>query len=406
MLDGFPRNLAQAEALDAMLAEIGRGLDAVLFFDISDDVARRAAARPGAGGGARGRRAGGDRQEARALPRADRAGRRALPRVRQARADPCRADDRAGHRGDRRGARAARRGGDRVIIRKGAAEIGRIATAGTLVARTISHVGERIEPGITTLELDRIADDFIRENGGVPTSLGYEGYPRAICISVDEVVVHGIPDGRRRRGGRPRDDRRRRHARRLRSRTARTRSAVGAVDAEAQRLLDVCQDALAAGIAAGAARQPDRRHLARGAGAGRGRGLLGREEPRRPRRRPPLPRGPARAELRRGGPRAAPLRGHDDRDRADDHEGPARRRARTRTAGRSRAPTAPSPRTSSTRSRSYRRGRESSRRGSGSRSSGRASQPSDSGPPDDEERPGFATVSGPRGGCRSACAVS
>jgi methionyl aminopeptidase len=135
-----------------------------------------------------------------------------------------------------------------VIIRKGSAEIGRIANAGTLVARTISHVGERIEPGITTLELDRIADDFIRENGGVPTSLGYRGYPRAICISVDEVVVHGIPEGRVIEEGDlvtidvgvTLDG-------------AIADSAytfgVGAVEPEAQRLLDVCQDALAAGIA-------------------------------------------------------------------------------------------------------------------------------------------------------------
>ncbi|HET6683103.1 MAG TPA: M24 family metallopeptidase, partial [Gaiella sp.] len=83
-----------------------------------------------------------------------------------------------------------------MIIRKGAAEIARIARAGDLVAQTIAHVGARIHPGITTLELDVVADAFIRENGGVPTSLGYRGYPRAICISVDEVVVHGIPDGR------------------------------------------------------------------------------------------------------------------------------------------------------------------------------------------------------------------
>ncbi len=81
-----------------------------------------------------------------------------------------------------------------MIIRKGPAEIDRIARAGALVAETISHVGERIEPGMTTLELDRVADAFIRSHGGVPTSQGYKGYPRAICISVDDVVVHGIPD--------------------------------------------------------------------------------------------------------------------------------------------------------------------------------------------------------------------
>ena len=135
-----------------------------------------------------------------------------------------------------------------MIIRKGMTEIERIADAGTVVAETIAHVGERIEPGITTLELDRIAEDFIHARGGVPTSLGYRGYPRAICISVDEVVVHGIPDERVVEDGNlvtidvgvTLDG-------------AIADSAytfgVGSVDAEAQRLLDVGQDALAAGIA-------------------------------------------------------------------------------------------------------------------------------------------------------------
>jgi methionyl aminopeptidase len=135
-----------------------------------------------------------------------------------------------------------------VIIRKGSAEIERIARAGALVGKTISHVGERLEPGITTLELDQIADEFIRANGGTPTSLGYRGYPRAICISVNEVVVHGIPDGRVvaegdlvtidvgvTLDGSIAD-------------SAYTYG-VGSIEPDAQRLLDVCQVALAAGIA-------------------------------------------------------------------------------------------------------------------------------------------------------------
>jgi methionyl aminopeptidase len=136
-----------------------------------------------------------------------------------------------------------------MIIRKGAAEIDRIARAGDVVAETIAHVGERLEPGITLLELDRIADAFIRARGGIPTSLGYKGYPRAICISVNEVVVHGIPgpheaiadgdvatidvgvtlDG-------------------MIADSAFT-FAVGEIDPEARRLLDVAREALAAGIA-------------------------------------------------------------------------------------------------------------------------------------------------------------
>ena len=134
-----------------------------------------------------------------------------------------------------------------MIIRKSPAEIERMARAGALVAETIAHVGERVEPGITTLELDNVAERFIRSSGGVPTSLGYKGYPRAICISVNDVVVHGIPDGRVIEegdlitidvgvtlGGAIAD-------------SAYT-FAVGEIDAESRRLLDVCQDALAAGI--------------------------------------------------------------------------------------------------------------------------------------------------------------
>jgi methionyl aminopeptidase len=80
-----------------------------------------------------------------------------------------------------------------VIIRKSNHEIEKMAEPGRIVAETIAHVGERIEPGITTGELDGIAEDFIRAAGGTPTSLGYRGYPAAICISPNDVVVHGIP---------------------------------------------------------------------------------------------------------------------------------------------------------------------------------------------------------------------
>ena len=80
-----------------------------------------------------------------------------------------------------------------MIIRKSPHEIEKMAEAGRLGAETIAHVGERLEPGITTGELDSIAEDFIRAGGGVPTSRGYRGYPAAICISPNDVVVHGIP---------------------------------------------------------------------------------------------------------------------------------------------------------------------------------------------------------------------
>ena len=80
-----------------------------------------------------------------------------------------------------------------MIIRKSAQEIAKMAAAGRIVAETIAHVGEQLEPGVTTGELDRIAEEVIRSHGGTPTSKGYRGFPAAICISPNSMVVHGIP---------------------------------------------------------------------------------------------------------------------------------------------------------------------------------------------------------------------
>jgi methionyl aminopeptidase len=84
-----------------------------------------------------------------------------------------------------------------MIRLKSRQEIEAIARAGELVAETIALVGEHIRPGITTGELDRIAEEFIRERGGVPTSKGYRGFPAATCISPNSMVVHGIPGAHR-----------------------------------------------------------------------------------------------------------------------------------------------------------------------------------------------------------------
>lgn len=62
-----------------------------------------------------------------------------------------------------------------------------------LVSATLAEVGKNIRPGITTLELDRIAEEFIRSHGAVPGFLGYGGFPNTLCVSVNENVVHGIP---------------------------------------------------------------------------------------------------------------------------------------------------------------------------------------------------------------------
>ena len=62
-----------------------------------------------------------------------------------------------------------------------------------IVSKTLAEVGKRVAPGVTTLELNRVADEFIRDNGASPSFLGFEGFPAAICTSVNDVVVHGFP---------------------------------------------------------------------------------------------------------------------------------------------------------------------------------------------------------------------
>ena len=62
-----------------------------------------------------------------------------------------------------------------------------------LVSKTLAEVGKRIAPGVTTLELDKFAETFIRDHGAEPAFLGYNGFPNSLCVSVNSVVVHGIP---------------------------------------------------------------------------------------------------------------------------------------------------------------------------------------------------------------------
>jgi methionyl aminopeptidase len=68
--------------------------------------------------------------------------------------------------------------------------------AGLLVAQTLALVKSSIRPGITTLELDQIAEKNIRDGGGIPSFKGYHGFPGSICVSVNEEIVHGIPGER------------------------------------------------------------------------------------------------------------------------------------------------------------------------------------------------------------------
>ena len=119
--------------------------------------------------------------------------------------------------------------------------------AGRVVAQVLDMMPDYIMPGITTDELDRVAEEYIRASGGVPTYKGYRNFPKSLCVSVNEVVVHGIPDGRVLREG---DivsvdvgvtldgwigDATRTYA-------------VGPTDPESERLMTVCREALERGI--------------------------------------------------------------------------------------------------------------------------------------------------------------
>ncbi len=134
-----------------------------------------------------------------------------------------------------------------MIIRKSASEIEQMERAAQVVAETLQLLGDRVIPGVTTEELDELAEEFIRSRGGVPTFKGYRGYPASICTSPNSMVVHGIPGPYTLRdgdvlsvdvgvtlGGFVGD-------------SAYT-FPVGEISDEAQRLLDTGREALAAGI--------------------------------------------------------------------------------------------------------------------------------------------------------------
>lgn len=133
------------------------------------------------------------------------------------------------------------------IIRKSPAEIEKMARAGRIVSETLELIGEHVAPGVTTAELDRIAEELIRSQGGVPTFKGYRGYPASICASPNDMVVHGIPGPYTLQEGDVLSVDVGVTAEGFVGDSAYT-FAVGEIDAEARRLLDTCQAALAAGI--------------------------------------------------------------------------------------------------------------------------------------------------------------
>jgi methionyl aminopeptidase len=134
-----------------------------------------------------------------------------------------------------------------MIERKSNAEIETMARAGRVVAETLTKLGEGIRPGMTTHDLDELAEEYIRSQGGVPTFKGYRGFPASICTSPNSMVVHGIPGAYRIEDGD------------LLSvdvgvtldgfvADSAYTFAVGEIPESSQRLLEACQAALEAGI--------------------------------------------------------------------------------------------------------------------------------------------------------------
>jgi methionyl aminopeptidase len=76
-------------------------------------------------------------------------------------------------------------------------EIALLKENALLVSKTLAEIGKLVAPGVSTLELDTFAETFIRDHGAVPAFLNYNGFPNALCLSVNDVVVHGIPSGYR-----------------------------------------------------------------------------------------------------------------------------------------------------------------------------------------------------------------
>lgn len=119
---------------------------------------------------------------------------------------------------------------------------------GILVSKTLAEVGKIVAPGVTTLELNRVAETFIRDHGAIPSFLGYEGFPAALCISVNDVVVHGFPSNYVLKEGDIVSVDCGTFYKGYNGDSAYT-FPVGEVDAETQMLLDVTKESLYRGIA-------------------------------------------------------------------------------------------------------------------------------------------------------------
>lgn len=84
-----------------------------------------------------------------------------------------------------------------MITIKNEEEIKHMRESGNLVSKTRKYLESFIKPGITTLEIDKLAEEYILKHNAIPSCKGYNGFPNALCMSVNDTVVHGIPDNRK-----------------------------------------------------------------------------------------------------------------------------------------------------------------------------------------------------------------
>lgn len=136
-----------------------------------------------------------------------------------------------------------------MIIRKSQKDIELMQRSGAVLAQVHDLLAPMVRVGVTTRELDEAAETFIREHGGTPTFKGYHGFPATLCTSVNEKVVHGIPDDEPLAEGDLLSIDCGVTLRGWVSDSARSYVVGGAGTGEAQRLIDVSYDALEAGIA-------------------------------------------------------------------------------------------------------------------------------------------------------------
>jgi len=134
-----------------------------------------------------------------------------------------------------------------MIVCKSAKELDLMREAGRIVAETHRLMKQAVAPGITTAELDRIADAYIRSQGAVPSFKGYNGFPSSICASTNEELVHGFPGPRKLKEGDIISIDIGAEYKGYHGDSAWT-YAVGTISSEAQRLLDVTEASLYAGL--------------------------------------------------------------------------------------------------------------------------------------------------------------